>query len=94
MPLFYKNQNKLEALAKKTSQTLEKNRLSDLMGTLFGGGGGLHDETKYLRKINTDAENVNTRNSDAWTKFATGKGVTGVSRSDQLQREFYKEKSF
>ena len=88
MGIYYKNQDKLAALAKKTRSTNPVNRMSDLMDALYGGRGGSYDELKYFRKINTDAATVNAKDSDAVTKFAGGKSVVG-SRADQLERDLY-----
>jgi hypothetical protein len=88
MAIYYKNSDKLEALAKKTGSTNPVNRMSDLMDALYGGRGGNYDELKYWRKINTDATAVNAKDSDAVTKFARGKSVVG-SRADQLERDLW-----
>ena len=94
MGIFYKHTDRLNALAKKTGLSLATNRESDLMGALFGGRGNKYDELQYMRNANTDAQGVNNKDSDALTKFTTGKGVTNVSRADQLEREFYQEKDY
>ena len=88
MGIYYKNQDKLTALAKKTGLSLATNRMSDLMGALYGGRGNRYDELQYWRHANTDAQGVNDKDMDAVTKFATGKSVVG-SRADQLERDLY-----
>jgi hypothetical protein len=88
MGIYYKNQDKLVALAKKTGLSLENNRLSDLMSALYGGRGNSYDELQYLRNQDGDTTGVNDKGSDAWTKFAKGKSVVG-NRADQLERDFY-----
>lgn len=93
MSLVYKNQNMLEKLAAKTGQSLTLNRRGDMQGTLYGGRGNDYDELQYLRHQNTDAQGVNNYHSDAWNKFATGRGVVG-SRVDQEEREFFSDKTF
>lgn len=90
MAIYYKNMDKLVALAKKTGLSLASNRLSDLQGVLYGGRGNKYDELQYRRHINTDAEGVNNKDTDALTKYATGKSVVG-SRADQLERDLYQK---
>ena len=91
MPLFYKNQNKVEKMSAKTGLT--SYRLSDHMRALYGGRGTKYDELVYLNGQNTDAATVNRKDSDAWTKFGKGNGATG-SRADQIERDFYKEGTY
>ena len=93
MGLFYKQQNKIEALSKKTGLPLTGNRASDLASSLYGDRGNTFDELKYLRNENASDEGVDIRNSDAWITYAGAKGVT-TNRADQLEREFYKEKAY
>jgi hypothetical protein len=90
--IYYKNQDKLVALAKKTGLSLTQNRLSDLMSALYGHRGNAYDELQYWRNQNTDATGTNDKDSDAETKFATGKGVVG-SRADQLDRDLWHKNS-
>jgi hypothetical protein len=68
-------------------------RLSDLMGALYGGRGNDYDELQYWRNQNSDAVAVNAKDSDAITKYAKGKGTVG-SRADQLERDFYHKNAF
>lgn len=94
--LNYPNQSKLEALAKKNPGAVPTGypaRMSDCADSVYGGRGGDYDELQYLRNQNTDTVAVNAKDSDAWNKFATGKGVVG-SRPDQEEREFFFTKSF
>ena len=87
MPLFYKNQAKLEAISRKT--TTANYRLSDQRVRLFTGRGQDYDELVYLRGQNTDAEVVNRKLSDAWIKFALANSSgTTSNRSDQQQHDF------
>jgi hypothetical protein len=88
MGIYYSNQDKLAALAKKTGSTNPVNRMSDLMGTLYGNRGNRYDELQYWRQQNSDAKGVNDKDEDAVTKFATGKSVVG-SRADQLERDLW-----
>jgi hypothetical protein len=88
MGIYYRNQDKLVALAKKTGLSLTTNRMSDLMSALYGGRGNKFDELQYWRKQNSDATGVDDKDSDALTKFATGKSVVGT-RADQLERDLY-----
>jgi hypothetical protein len=88
MGIYYKNQDKLVALAKKTGLSLASNRLSDLQSALYGGRGNKYDELQYWRHQNSDAVGVNAKDTDALTKFATGKSVVG-KRADQLERDLY-----
>ena len=92
----YYNQSILEKLAAKAPGATPAGfppRRTDLSGVVFGGRGNSYDEIQYLRHQNTDAEGVDNKDSDAWNKFATGRGVVG-SRPDQERREFYITKSF
>jgi hypothetical protein len=88
MGIYYKTSDKIAALAKKTGSTNPVNRLSDLMGTLYGGRGNSYDELQYLRNQDGDTTGVNDKGSDAWTKFAKGKSVVG-NRADQLERDLW-----
>jgi hypothetical protein len=90
MGIYYKNQDKLVALAKKTGLSLTQNRLSDLMSALYGNRGNAYDELQYWRHQNSDAVGVNNKDSDALTKFAKGKSVVG-NRADQLERDLYQK---
>ena len=85
MPIFYKNQSKLEALSRKTG--LANYRLSDQSDVVFGGRGTNYDEIVYMNGQNSDAATVNRKRSDAGTKFWLGNGGTG-SRTDQIERDF------
>ncbi len=94
MPIFYRNQNKIEALKKKLGAAYSTARLSDLMGALYGGRGNKADETNYLQNQNGDAAGVNRKDSDAWVTFANQHGVTAINRADQAEREFYLEGTY
>ena len=85
MPRFYKNQAKLEAISRKT--TAANYRLSDQRVKLFHGRGTDYDELVYLRGQDGDAQGVNNKDSDAWTKFGAANGAPG-SRADQIQHDF------
>lgn len=85
MANFYKRQGEVETLSVKTG--LSTYRLSEQRRDLYGGRGCRYDELVYLRGQNTDALTVNTKHSDAWTKFCPANGAAGT-RSDQIQRDF------
>lgn len=91
MGLQYKNQSKLEKMSAKTG--FASYRISDQGNALFGGRGTDFDELVYLKGKNGDAAGVNSKRSDAWTKFGTGNGATG-SRADQIERDFYIEGTY
>ena len=85
MPAFYKNQGYIETMATKTTST--SRYASDQRVALYGGRGSKYDELVYLRAQNTDAQAVNQKLSDAWTKFALANGATGT-RADQIFHDF------
>ncbi len=85
MPAFYRRQGEVETLSVKTG--IASYRLSEQRQVLYGGRGNRYAELVYLRRQNTSASAVDTKHSDAWHKFATGRSIP-VSRSDQEQREF------
>lgn len=81
----------IEKLSVKTG--VSSYRLSEQRKILFGGRGSKYDELVYLRSKNTDASTVNTKHSNAWSKFATANGAAGT-RSDTIQHDFTKNGSF
>ena len=85
MANFYTRQGELETLAVKSGLTSRYR--SDHRVTVYGNRGGRYDELQYLRQQNTDAATVNTKLSDAWTKFGPANGAAGT-RADQIQRYF------
>ncbi len=87
MALFYKNQGEIEALSVKTE--VASYRLSEQRAILYGGRGSKYDELVYLRGQNGDAQVVNQKDSDAWSKFGNANGSDGSSRSMQIQRLFF-----
>lgn len=91
MSLYYRNQNKVETLSRKTTST--SYRLSDQRYALYGGRGSKYDELVYLRGQNGDAATVNQKPSDAWSKFAVANSSSG-SRADEVEREFYKRGTY
>jgi len=96
MALYYKNQSRQEALARKNPLTAANGgyRLGDLSSVLFGNRGNDYDELQYLRNKNTDATAVNAKKGDAWIKFAPANGTAGNNRADQTEREFYQEGTY
>lgn len=91
MPLFYIRQGEVEVLSKKTG--VASYRLSEQRRILYGGRGGKYDELQYLRNRNSSAVGVDTRGSDAWTKFGTANGAAGT-RADQIVHDFTKNGTF
>ena len=92
MPIFYSNQNQLEALSVKTG--VVSSRLSEQRMILYGGRGTKYDELVYLRAQNTSAVGVDAKDNDAWEKFTGARGVTTSTRSDQKKRDFWKTKTY
>jgi hypothetical protein len=91
MALNYKNQDRINALAKKTSNNSK--RLSDQRKSLYGGRGSTFDELVYLRNWNNSKHNIDVKHSDAWTKFGQRQGVS-TTRFDQLEKDFYTSDNF
>jgi len=85
MAISYKQQGYIETLATKTEST--SGYASDQRTFLYGGRGSKYDELVYLRAQNTDAEGVNTKLSDAWTKFGPANGAAGA-RADQIFHDY------
>ncbi len=85
--LAYRYQSKIETLSRKSANS--SYRMRDQMVKVYGGRGEKYDELVYLNGKNSDASGVNRKKTDAWTKFSKANGVTGTSRADQAEREFY-----
>ena len=88
MAIYYQKQNEVETLSVKTGVLTY--RLSEQRQILYGGRGSKYDELVYLRGQNTDAQTVNQKDSDAWTKFGKANGSPSGSRADQIKRDFFK----
>lgn len=87
MALFYITQGYREKLnAKAATSGAVRLRASDLRAAVFGSN-RKSSELTYLRAQNTDAAGVNTKFSNAWTKFGVANGAAGT-RSDQIFHDF------
>lgn len=97
MALVYKNQARLEALARKVTGIPGITRFSDLETPLFSQPGQAKrksDEIAYYQNKNTDAPTVNRKMSDAGNTFWEANGAAGAVRADQAEHDFYANGNF
>jgi hypothetical protein len=97
MPLIYKNQARLEALARKVTGIPGPSRFSDLETPLFsqpGQGKRKSDEVTYYQNKNADGAAVNRKLSDAGNTYWEANGAANQVRADQAEHVFYQNGTF